>query len=279
MAPMRSPRSRPAGRAAPEPWRGRPPAGGAPLTPSSSGRTSSLSMSFEALASSRGGRARRLSPSVSISDAAGGDHDQRAELGSCTTPSAISTPGSTISCTVTVGPSREDISCKPLPGRLRPRYRASPAEALLWEAGGRLQGDRVAEAPGGGQDPFEVGRRGGTRHRNPVVCEHLQRAGLSEILLRSGRASAARSPVEPGREVPGRTARGRRAARRGAERRAVPRLRPPAPGYRRSAGAPRLSWIALVTPQTTANGLCRGPDPLRGPGVALLGPVAVQVHT
>ena len=42
--------------------------------------------------------------------AAGGDHHQRAELGVCTTPSAISTPGSTISCTVTAGPRREDIS-------------------------------------------------------------------------------------------------------------------------------------------------------------------------
>ena len=59
-----------------------------------------------------------------------------------------------------------------------------PAGFRLVGSCGRLQGDRVAEATGGSQDTFEIGRRNGTRHRNPVVCEHLQGAGLSEIFPR-----------------------------------------------------------------------------------------------
>src|SRR5215211_2477851 len=110
-APMRSPRSRASResceRALASAFTS---AGSEPLTPSSSGRASSLSISFEALTSSRGGRARRLSPSVSISTPPAATVTSGPNWGSLTTPSAISTPGSTISCTVTAEPRRDDIS-------------------------------------------------------------------------------------------------------------------------------------------------------------------------
>jgi hypothetical protein len=146
---------------------------------------------------------------------------------------------------------------------------------------GRLQGDRIAEATGGSQDPCEIGRCGGTRHRHPEVCEHLQGAGLSETFPH-GQDFAPAPYGLPRHRV-------RRC--QGGQPTDVAPLEEVQKGtqsrdyvlqHRHTGGAKARCGAILDRARDAADHrerlLCRGRDPLRGPGVASLGAVAVQVH-
>ncbi len=158
-------------------------AGGAPLTPSSSGRASSLSISFEALVLVQGRQGETPVAERLDQYAAGGDHHQRAELGVMYHPERhLDARLHHLLYRDGGAEARGHLPVSRGQDVFVPDTERHPAELRLVGSCGRLQGDRVAEAPGGGQDILEAGRRGGTRYRNPVVCEHLERSGLSEIL-------------------------------------------------------------------------------------------------
>ncbi len=146
---------------------------------------------------------------------------------------------------------------------------------------GRLQGDRVAEAPPGGKDPFEVGRCGGTRHRHPVVREHLQGAGFPKTFPR-GQDFAPTPYGLPRHRIRG---------RKGQQRAGIAPLEEAQKGaqagrdilkHRDTEGAQACCGAILDRASYAADHrerfVGRLPDPFGGPGVTPFRPVAVQVH-